>query len=111
MGKPSPRKGKNHTKETKEKLSIIVNEKLKKNPNMFKEWSEEHEKSIEEEKLILELKDYKCTTMDHCRPDIIAMKDGKVFAVEVEFGKPDTNKYIGNNFYDDIIWLIKERKK
>jgi predicted nucleic acid-binding Zn ribbon protein len=45
------------------------------------------------------------------RPDIIAIKDNKVFAVEVEFGEPDTHKYDNITVYNDIWWmLIKNRK-
>lgn len=44
-------------------------------------------------------------------PDIIAIKDGKTFAVEVEYGKPNYKKYEVNDYgkyFDDIIWLIRK---
>lgn len=44
-------------------------------------------------------------------PDIIAIKDNKIFAVEVEYSKPNYNKYTDEirKFYDDIIWIIRKR--
>lgn len=46
-------------------------------------------------------------------PDIIAIKDNKVFAVEVEYGKPNYSKYTPEiqAFYDDVIWLIRKKWK
>ena len=43
-------------------------------------------------------------------PDIIAIKDNKIFAVEVEYGKPNYKKYTDEIRlqYDDIIWIIKK---
>ena len=46
-----------------------------------------------------------------CIPDIIAIKDNKVFAVEVEYNKPNYAKYTDEirQFYDDIIWILKKK--
>ncbi len=44
------------------------------------------------------------------KPDIIAMKDGKVYAVEVESSKPDYEKYGENTkYFDDIIWVLRKK--
>jgi len=43
-------------------------------------------------------------------PDILAIKGGKPFAVEVTFTPPDIRKYEKNNpenEYADIIWIYK----
>lgn len=45
------------------------------------------------------------------RPDIIASKDGKIYAIEVEFGTPNYNKYNNTTFFDDIIWIYKKGEK
>lgn len=47
------------------------------------------------------------------KPDIIAIKDGKVFAVEVEYGKPNYAKYTDDVrvYFDDIIWIIKNKNE
>lgn len=39
-------------------------------------------------------------------PDIIAVKDNKILAVEVERGKPKYDKYQDIHCYDDIIWIL-----
>lgn len=44
-------------------------------------------------------------------PDIIAFKDGKFYAYEVEYGIPNYEKYKKNNYgqcFDDIVWLLKK---
>ena len=44
------------------------------------------------------------------KPDVIAIKDGKVYAIEVESSKPDYDKYCENKlYYDDIIWILKKK--
>lgn len=49
-------------------------------------------------------------------PDIIALKDGMVFAVEVENGlkEPNFTKYQDTGamqYYDDIMWIVDEKKR
>ena len=39
-------------------------------------------------------------------PDFIAIKDGKVYAVEVELDNPDYKKYDNNKDFDDIYWIL-----
>lgn len=52
-------------------------------------------------------------TGGHVIPDIVAIKDNKVYAVEVEYGKPNYNKYLGKEggYYDDVIWIIRKKRK
>ena len=41
------------------------------------------------------------------KPDFIAIKDNKVYAVEVELSsKPDYDKYNGIKYFDDIYWIL-----
>jgi hypothetical protein len=44
-------------------------------------------------------------------PDIIAIKDDKIFAVEVEYKTPNYTKYTDEvrQYFDDIIWLIRKK--
>lgn len=44
------------------------------------------------------------------QPDIIAIKDGKVYAVEIEIGrtKPRFHKYSKYNPYDDVWWVQRK---
>ena len=46
-------------------------------------------------------------------PDIIAIKDDKVYAVEVQYGKPNYAKYTDEirKYYDDIIWILRKKWK
>lgn len=52
-------------------------------------------------------------TGGHVIPDIVAIKDNKVYAVEVEYGKPNYNKYTGKEgkYFDDIIWVLRKKVK
>ena len=45
-------------------------------------------------------------------PDFIAIKDNKVFAVEVEYNKPRYEKYTDDirKYYDDVIWILRNKK-
>lgn len=44
------------------------------------------------------------------QPDLIAIKHGKVYAVEIEIGrtKPRFKKYLNYNPYDDVWWLQRK---
>ena len=45
-------------------------------------------------------------------PDFIAIKNNKITAVEVEKSKnPNYKKYEGQKIYDDIVWILKHKKK
>jgi erythromycin esterase-like protein len=43
-------------------------------------------------------------------PDGIAIKDGKVYAVELETTSPDYRKYSVTHAYDDVIWIVIPRR-
>ena len=46
------------------------------------------------------------------RPDIIAFRNNKIFAVEIEYKKrPNYAKYVNEpgKYFDDIIWILKHR--
>ena len=46
-------------------------------------------------------------------PDIVAVRDNKIYAVEVEYGTPNYGKYTGDiqKYYDDVIWIIRKPRK
>jgi len=45
-------------------------------------------------------------------PDFIAIKNNKITAVEVEKSRnPNYKKYEGQNIYDDVVWILKHKKK
>ena len=44
-------------------------------------------------------------------PDGIAIKNGEVFAVEVEHCFVNPAKYRGDEFYDDVLWVVYGRTK
>lgn len=58
----------------------------------------------------LEKQGFKCIPIGKVVPDIIAIKDGKVYAIEVERGKPNYSKYDKDNYkkmFEDIIWILR----
>jgi hypothetical protein len=61
----------------------------------------------------LSAKGYRCIPIHKKRPDIIALKDGKVYAVEVTHALPMHNKWdeTDKKYYDDIIWIVVKHKR
>jgi len=58
----------------------------------------------------LEKQGFRCIPITSVVPDIIAIKDNKIYAIEVEYGKPDYDKYTDEirKKFDDIIWIIRK---
>ncbi len=71
------------------------------------------DKRIKEEMIELEKQGFRCVPVGgKVRPDIIGIKDGKVYAIEVEYKQsPNYLKYNGENrkYFDDIIWINKHK--
>lgn len=71
------------------------------------------DKRIKDEMVELEKQGFRCMPVGgKVRPDIIGIKDGKVYAIEVEYKKsPDYSKYDGENrkYFDDVIWINKHK--
>lgn len=74
--------------------------------------SEAHKTGIKMCQKDLESKGYRVLLTDNKpRPDLIAFKDNKVYAYEIDCGGTNKKKYEGINFFDDIIWIsIKEKQ-
>ena len=65
---------------------------------------------IEVEAKKLEQQGFRVIPITRAVPDIIAIKDGKVFAIEVEYSNhPNYSKYTDDvrKYYDDIVWILK----
>ena len=89
------------------KLSDETKKKLKMN---IEKVNERKLKEIKE----FENQGFRCIpTGGKVRPDFIAIKDNKVFAVEVEYDIPNYSKYTkeAKLFFDDIIWIFRKRDK
>ena len=69
-----------------------------------------HSNFIQEQAKILESQGFKVLISDKIRPDIISFKDGKIYAVEIELGAPNYEKYKECKFFDDIIWVLRKTK-
>jgi len=100
------------------KLKISKAEKGKHKPTNFGEKVRkgltEHDQWIKEEMARLMEQGYKCLdigSLDAKIPDIIAVKDGKIYAIEVERCAVDYNKWTGQTFFDDIIWVVKSKNR
>ena len=74
-----------------------------------------HQDIIKQEIAEYEKQEFRCIDLSKVIPDFIAIKDKKVYAVEIELHSPNYDKYNENKFYDDIIWIrykkIKMEKK
>ena len=67
---------------------------------------------IDQESDTLRSQGFKTIPIGRVIPDIIAIKDGKVYAVEVEYGIPNYSKYDKNGYgknFDDVIWIIRKK--
>lgn len=93
--------GRKASEETRQKLRLCSRQATSK-----------HYEKILELKKEMEQQGFRCIPIGKVVPDIIALKDNKVFAVELEYQKPNYNKYTDDikHFFDDIIWVIKRRK-
>ena len=90
--------------------------------NKGQKWSEEHKIKLRQRierthnRIIEEVKEFerqgfRCVpTGGKIRPDFIAIKNNKVYAVEVEYGRPNYSKYTDDikQYVDDIIWILKK---
>jgi transposase len=68
-----------------------------------------HEKYVDKVIKDLTAKGFRCVRLSSGPiPDIIAVKNGKIYAVEVETGgqQHEFDKYVGVSWYDDIIWVL-----
>ena len=73
-----------------------------------------HDKAILEEIANFEEQGYRCIPTGLVKlptPDFIAIKDNRVFAVEVEFGRLQLDRYAGITCYNDIIWVKRKRTR
>jgi transposase len=71
-----------------------------------------HKEAVLAESKNLETQGFRCIPLIDVIPDIIAIKRGKVYAVEVETGKsPDYTKYEKIDYYDDVFWIIIRRER
>jgi hypothetical protein len=94
-------------------LPLEVREKMKKNHH----GNPDHWKAILEESKKLENDGYRCIPLTKTIPDIIALKNGKIYAIEVEVKRNcrlrNLDKYDisgTKNLFDDIIWIIRRDK-
>ena len=75
-----------------------------------KTYQERHREAVIKQVGLLESKGFRCVRVDSRPiPDIIAIKDGKVIAVEIKEGKcerPWFGKYKGFRGYDDVWWIL-----
>ena len=68
-----------------------------------------HQAHIEEEIKNLQQQGFRCISLVDIIPDVIAIKDNKVYAVEIEFHHPNYGKYVNCMDYDDIFWVIHKK--
>jgi len=120
-GSEHPMYGKTHRIEVRKKLSKVM--KGRKMPEFVKRNISEsirshqtsHAQLIKEQMKILQEQGYRVIPIHgYIKPDLIAIKgkDVKIFGVEVEVRRaPKYDKYENFQFYDDIIWIVKEKWK
>jgi len=122
-------------KESKEKMSATLKQQYRKEGRKGawdgKKFSEEHREKIgsahrgrktgfnavavtdariKKEIVELEAQGFRCVpTGGNVRPDIIGIKDGKIYAIEVEYKKPNYGKYTdeAKAYFDDVIWILR----
>lgn len=68
-----------------------------------------HSDAIKKEILEYKNQGFRCIEIGNAYPDFIAIKDNKVYAIEVEFHSPKYEKYNNIKCYDDIIWIRYRR--
>lgn len=110
-GGVSSAKGKPKSPETKEKIrrklqgrTLSAADRKKVSDGVLRSYAR-----IDAEALLLREQGFYVIPITRIVPDIIAMKDGKVYAVEVEYGVPNYEKYTEDfrGLFSDVIWIIK----
>lgn len=76
-------------------------------------WKNTHSDYVNIQEVALKNQGYRVIKTGGALPDLIAVKDGKIYAIEVETGtqRPQYNKYTDSikEMYDDIIWILKPK--
>ena len=126
--------GRKHSEESKKKMSATHSKQYLEHPEIREKLSkamtgkklpEEHKKHIGlgmgityqriiDESIKLEEQGYRVIPIAHVIPDIIAIKDGKVYAFEVEYGNPNYKKYDKDHYrkyFDEVVWLVRKAKR
>jgi hypothetical protein len=119
------------TKETDERIKKLAEKVSEARKKLFqtergKRLIEEHKKRLREgyfqkhkdeilkQAEILRQQGFQVLICDKKRPDIIARKNDKIYAVEVEIEKPNLyqkfDKWNDRTIFDDIHWIIIKRK-
>ena len=80
-----------------------------------RQWSgENHDILVKQKCEALQSQGFRCLPIGlvSCpKPDIIAIKDGKVIAIEIERREKRLSKYVGVTWYDDVIWDMQVRHR
>ena len=85
----------------------LIKELKRKTKYNQQEW---HQLFVLEKMSKLKKEGYKSLNTDRLRPDIIAFKDGKIYAFEIELKSPslwNRKRYKEVDFFDEIIWINK----
>ena len=73
-----------------------------------------HDRALQEELANLETQGFKCIPIGMLgfpKPDIVAIKDGKIYAIEVELSCANYSKYKDLKCFDDIIWIVRRKDR
>jgi hypothetical protein len=93
-------KGKKHSKESMEKTVAGI---------------KDHNREVMRYLKTMEKDGYRCIPIIRVFPDIIAIKNNQVFAVEIERRiSPNWTKYEDYNvrkYFDDVVWILTRYKK
>jgi len=99
-------------REMSEKMALTRWNRYKKNGKLLLRkpdlsWErKEHDALLLKELKLMENKGFRCIPITGVIPDAIAIKNGKVYAVELETTSPDYDKYAKQCYFDDIIWIV-----
>ena len=76
------------------------------------EWNRKsHDKLLLEHLELMKEQGFKVIPLLGILPDGIAIKNGKVYAVELETNSPNYKKYTKPHSYDDVIWIVISRRR
>lgn len=96
-------------KESKRKRELFAVGKIKAwNKGVIgKHWSRDlHDKLLSKHLNDLKKEGFLCISLTKVIPDAIAIKDGKIYGVELERGSPDYRKYASVQGFEDVFWFV-----
>lgn len=108
-------KGRKISKRHRHNLSLAFKNRSKKYKTMIGKrhgrTRKLHDQAVQSEARYLRRHGYKVFASDHFRPDLIVRRGKRIYGIEIQFGRPNLEKYKDQEVFDDIWWIQKQHRR